>query len=134
MEREGEVVDESEAFNDPLPPIREPILTTGRIANIAIVIACFATMICCIVCLAVMAHKHSEVIHNIDPGNKADDKEVCILYATTEKIKDKNGTLGQPKWNRSHTCQYVIFGSGFIAGLLLLAQAYYIVRVFVMRR
>ena len=128
-------MDEAEAFNNPLPPIKEPILTTGRIANIAIVIACFATMICCIVCLAVMAHKHSEVIHNIDPENKAqDDKEVCILYATTEEINN-NGTLNRrPKWNRSHTCQYVIFGSGFVAGLLLLAQAYYIVRVFIMRR
>ena len=130
MEREGEI-DEAEAFNDPLPPTREPLLTTGRIANIAIALACFAAMICCIVCLAVMAHKHNEVISNTDPGNtnSQSDKEVCILYATTEEI-NRNLT----KWNRSHTCQFVIFGSSFIAGLLFLAIIYYIVRVFIMRR
>ena len=135
MEREGEM-NEAEAFTDQLPPTQEPIITTGRIANIAIAAACFAAMICCIVCLSVMAHKHNEVIHNIDPENKASssDKEVCILYATTEDI-NTNGTLkGRPKWNKSHTCQFVIFGSSFVAGLLLLAIAYYIVRVFIMRR
>ena len=138
MEREGEM-DEAEAFDDPLPPTRESLLTTGRIANIVIAVACFAAMICCIVCLAVMAHKHNEVISNTDPGNtkSQSDKEVCILYATTgpattpEEIK-RNLTI--PKWNRSHTCQFVIFGSSFVAGLLFLAIGYYIVRVFIMRR
>lgn len=130
-------MDEVKAFNDPLPPTKEPIVTTGRIANIVIAVACGAAMISCIVCLAVMAHKHSEVINNIDPGNSdsKNDKEFCILYATTEEVKKGNGTLeGHAKWNRSHTCQFVIFGSGFVAGILLLAIAYYIVRVFIMRR
>ena len=132
MEREGET-NEAEAFTDPLPSTHEPIITTGRIVNIAIAAACLAAMICCIVCLAVMARKHNEVIHNIDPQNTASkaDKQVCILYATTEEVYN---TTARPKWNRSHTCQFVIFGSSFIAGLLLLAIAYYIVRVFIMRR
>ena len=138
MERQREAVDEAEAeaFDDPLPSIEESIITSGRIANIVIAVVCFAAIICCIVCLAVMAHKHSEVIHNLDPkGSNTHDKEVCILYATTEDLEiNETFTKTLPKWNRSHACQFVIFGSSFVAGLLLLAIVYYIVRIFIMRR
>ena len=136
LEMEGEL-DEAEAFQDPLPPSEESLITTGRIANVVIAVACLFAMISCIVCLAVMAHKHSQVIHNIDPvnSNSQGDKEVCILYATTYDVKFNNGTKEtNPKWNESHTCQFVIFGSSFVAGVLLLVICYYILRLFIMRR
>ena len=113
MDREREQVDEVDGFVDePLPNAEEGIITTGRIANIAIAIVCVLAMIGCIVCLGVMENKHKQVINNIDPHGNASksDKEVCILYASTENI-DEN--VVKPKLNRSHTCEFVKYGSAF---------------------
>ena len=133
-EMEREIVDETETFQDPLPPSEESMITTGRIVNVVIAVACLSAMIACIVCLAVMAHKHSELIRDIDPSNKNShsDKEICILYATTTFNDSSKRTV--PQWNKSHACQFVIFGSSFVAGVLLLVIFYYIMRLFIMRR
>ena len=138
MDRQDEA--STETFNDtfagPEMATREPLFTMGRIVNGVIALVCLAGMISSIVCLAVMAHKHNEIIDYTDPGHShSGDNEVCILFASLrETANDGSNRQYEIKYNRSHTCQFVIFGSGVIAGLLLLAVVYHIVRLFLWLR
>lgn len=138
MDRQDEASTEGfdDAFAAPEMATREPLLTMGRIVNGAIAVACLAAMISSIVCLAVMAHKHNQIISYTDPEHAhSDDNEVCILFASLRETSN-NGSHQEYeiKYNRSHTCQFVIFGSGIIAGLLLLATIYHVVRLFLWLR
>jgi len=118
---------------------RENPFTIGRITNGIIAGCCIAAMIACFVSLGVMATKHKQIIDHVrDPEHKdsKEDETTCILFATNRRIPIPNSTdtLWAPDYNHSHACQFVIFGSGFIAAGLLIAAIYYIVRWFVMRR
>lgn len=131
MDRENE--SSSKAFGDTVAT-REDIVTMGRIINVVIAIVCLLGMISCIVCLGVMADKHHDIINIKDPNHKVqNDKEVCILFTSSEAPDDSSGKW-KIKYNKSHTCQFVIAGSGIVAGLLLIAAIYYILRLFIMRR
>jgi len=142
MEKESEASTEAfgDTFGAPESSTREEIVTMGRIMNVAISFFCVVTMISCIVCLGVMADKHHDIINNVDPGpdHKYDDKEVCILFTSSEENKVTKDNTTRTEWkikfNKSHTCQFVIAGSGVVAGLLLMAATYYIARLFIMRR
>lgn len=139
MDNQNEASSEtfSETFAAPESSTRETIFTIGRIINVVIAIVCVLAMISCIVCLGVMANKHKEIINNKDPGHKQaqNDKKVCILFTSAEETKDvKNVTKYPTKYNKSHACQFVIFGSGIVSGLLLIAAIYFVVRLFIMRR
>ena len=143
MDKENEASSETyDAFSAPEASKDESIITTGRIVNAAIAAVCLAAMISCIVCLAVMTSKHKSIINNFDPtrDNSQSDQEVCILFTTVEEIQLQypNGTPAGTqlvfKYNRSHTCQFVIYGSGFVAGLLILAALYHGVRLFIWTR
>lgn len=136
MDRQDETSTETfdDTFTAPETVTREPLITSGRIVNGVIALACLAGVISSIVCLAVMAHKHSQIISYKDPEHSnADDDEVCILFASAKQF-DNGSTKPGIKYNRSHTCQFVIFGSGVIAGLLLIAIIYHIVRLFLWLR
>ena len=120
------------------PSIRESPFTIGRITNGVLAGCCIAAMIACFVCLGVMATKHKQIIDHVrDPGHsdKEGDETTCILFATNGQITlPDNRTVWTARYNHSHACQFVIFGSGLIAAGLLIAAIYYIVRWFVMRR
>ena len=138
MDRQDETSTEmfNDTFAEPEMATRESLFTMGRIVNGAIALVCLAGMISSIVCLAVMAHKHNEIIDYTDPGHSnSGDNEVCILFASLRETSN-NGShqTYEIKYNRSHVCQFVIFGSGVIAGLLLLAVVYHIVRLFLWLR
>lgn len=140
MDRQNE--SSTEVFDDtlaaPESATQEPLITSGRIVNVSIALLCLAVMISSIVCLGVMESKHKAIINHIDPQNTGkDDEEVCILYTTLQEplpAKNGTGTTHPLKYNRSHTCQFVIAVSGMIAALVLIAIAYYITRIFIMRR
>lgn len=145
MDKQNEASTESstETFDDTFAThetsTQESIITSGRIGNVAIAVACVAAMISCIVCLGVMEAKHNAIIGQIDPDNTRPqrDKEVCMLYSTVNEtvvVNSGQTTTQVLKFNKSHVCQFVIYGSGIIGGLLLIAATYYIIRLFIMRR
>ena len=134
MDREEEASTEvyGDTFGAPEVATQGNIITSGRIVNSLIVAVCLLGMISSIVCLAVMAHKHNQIVEYRDAGqSQPGDNEVCILFASSEEtFRNATRTEYTIKYNKSHTCQFVIFGSAFVAGMLLIALCYHILRLF----
>ena len=115
-------------------PRARPI-TLSRITNVFLMFWYAALLVIHVVCLAVLAAKHSELVDkfNNDPAYKVNHiKESCILFID---YNHDNGDSNNPSVNWvNNKCHLVIYGSGALGGCALLMILFLTMRTLLFRK
>ena len=108
---------------------RNPI-TIARVVNLFLMALFFAAIVLHVVCLAVMAAKHNEIVDKFsgDPFYPNVEKS-CILFVHY----DTNDGQQSVKWV-NNKCSLVIYGSGGLGGCALLMILILLMRILCFRK
>ena len=100
-------------------------ITISRVINLFLMFLFAAVIVLHIVCLAVMAAKHNEMVDKLSNEYYANIKGSCILFVNYD---------GQNiKWV-NNKCHLVIYGSGALGGCALLMIVFLILRTILFRK
>ena len=109
-------------------PRARPI-TFSRITNVFLMFWYAALLVIHVVCLAVLAAKHSELVNKFKDDPVYNIKESCILFI------DYNGDSNNPNVNWvNNKCHLVIYGSGALGGCALLMILFLTMRTLLFRK
>ena len=102
-------------------------ITFSRVINLVLIFLFAAVVVLHVVCLAVMAAKHNEIVDKLsDEQDRGDDiKGNCILFMNYDER--------HVKWV-NNKCHLVIYGSGALGGCALLMILFLIMRTLLFRK
>jgi len=123
----GEVVGQADdyASKDAGSPI-----TASRVVNMMMVLLFGISIVCHIVCLAVMVAIHNELVDKFDPKDlDPNNDQWCVLFMGV----DYGQTPPTIKF-RSNKCHVVIYGSAALAGCAFLMSIFLLLRTAICRR
>ena len=103
---------------------RNPV-TIARVVNLLLMALFFVAIVLHVVCLAVMAAKHNEIVDKF--SGEPNVEKSCILFVDYDTGEEP------PKWV-NNKCSLVIYGSGGLAGCALLMILILLMRILCFRK